>query len=108
VVRFAVNVDGGEGDLNGESPEALEKRLPHTSLTGLEELRAWLERSRGVAPLWPLLLSLAAVLFGVECVYSNLLARNRGQGEEGVIKTGRLARRRFGQGRAAVSEGVGS
>ena len=106
VARFAVNVDGAEGDLNSESPEALEKRLPHTALTGMEELRGWLERSRGVAPLWPLLLVLAAVLFGVECVYSNLLARHRGQGEEGAIQTGRLAKRRFGQGRAAASEGV--
>jgi hypothetical protein len=106
VARFAVNVDGGEGDLSNESAEALEKRLPHTALLGMEELQAWLERSRGIAPLWPLLLVLAALLFGVECVYSNLLARNRGQGEEGAIKTGRLARRRFGQGRAAVVEGV--
>jgi hypothetical protein len=99
-------VDGAEGDLNSESPEALEKRLPHTGLTGMEELQGWLERSRGVAPLWPLLLVLAAVLFGVECVYSNLLARNRGQGAEGAIRTGRLTKRRFGQGRGAVSEGV--
>jgi hypothetical protein len=106
VARFAVNVDGGEGDLSNESAEALEKRLPHIALLGMEELQAWLERSRGIAPLWPLLLVLAALLFGVECVYSNLLARNRGQGEEGAIKTGRLARRRFGQGRAAVVEGV--
>jgi hypothetical protein len=106
VARFAVNVDGAEGDLSGEAPEVLEKRVPHTALTGMEELRVWLERSRGLAPLWPLLLVLAAVLFGVECVYSNLLARNRGQGEEGAIKTGRLAKRRFGQGRGAVSEGV--
>ncbi len=106
VARFAVNVDGSEGDLNGESPESLENRLSHTALTGLEELQSWLARSRGVAPLWPLLLVLAAALFGVECVYSNLLARHRGQGEEGTIKTGRLAKRRFGQGRATVSEGV--
>jgi hypothetical protein len=106
VARFAVNVDGAEGDLNSESQEALEKRVPHTALTGMEELRGWLERSRGLAPLWPLLLVLASGLFGVECVYSNLLARNRGQGEEGAIKTGRLAKRRFGQGRGAVPEGV--
>jgi hypothetical protein len=107
VARFAVNVDGAEGDLNSESPEALEKRLPHTELTGLEALQAWLERSRGLAPLWPLLLVLAAVLFGGECVYSNILARNRGQGEEGAIKTGRLAKRRFGQSRATVAGEVG-
>ncbi len=105
VARFAVNVDGSEGDLNGESADALEKRLPHTALTGLEALQRWLERSRGLAPLWPVLLFLAAVLFGVESVYSNLLARDRGQGEEGSIKTGRLAKRRFGQARASVSEG---
>jgi Mg-chelatase subunit ChlD len=106
VARFAVNVDGAEGDLNVEAPDALEKRLPHTPLTGLEALQGWLERSRGLAPLWPLLLVLASVLFGVECVYSNLLARNRGQGDEGAIKTGRLAKRRFGQGRAVAAEGV--
>ena len=105
VARFAVNVDGAEGDLAGESSEALEKRVPHTALTGQGELQSWLERSRGVAPLWPLLLVLATGLFGVECVYSNLLARHRGQGEEGAIKTGRLAKRRFGQGRGIVSEG---
>jgi hypothetical protein len=104
VARFAVNVDGGEGDLNSEPAEAFEKRFPHTALTGLEALQQWLERSRGIAPLWPLLLVLAAALFGVESVYSNLLARNRAQGEEGAIRTGRLAKRRFGQGRATVSE----
>jgi hypothetical protein len=72
----------------------------------MAELQGWLERSRGLAPLWPLLLVLAALLFGVESVDSNLKSRNRGQGEDGAIKTGRLAKRRFGQGRGAVSEGV--
>ena len=108
IAEFSVNVDGAEGNMTVESPEELHKRVPHEMVTGLDELRQWLEASRGLVPVWPLLLVLAVVMFVIETVYSNLLARNRAQGEAEHVSTGRLNRRRFGQRRqadAAVVEG---
>ncbi len=67
---------------------------------GMDGVQAWLQRSRGTAPLWPLLLVLAAILFGVQSVYANMLAANRSQGADATIHTGRIVRRRFGQRKA--------
>jgi hypothetical protein len=96
VHAFAVNVEGREGDLAVESSEALAARIPHEAVLGLESLQKWLERSRGIAPMWPLLLVCAVLLFALETAYSNRLARNHGHGDEAAIKTGRLVRRRSG------------
>lgn len=98
---FSVNVDGIEGDLTVEALDALEKRFPLEGAMGMEGVQALLQRSRGTAPLWPLLLVLAAILFGVQSVYANMLAASRSQGAEAAIHTGRIVRRRFGQRKAA-------
>lgn len=103
VHAFSVNVDGIEGDLSSEALDSLEKRFPLDGVMGMDGLQAWLQRSRGTAPMWPLLLVLAAFAFAAQSVYANLLAANRSQGQESTIHTGRIVRRRFGQRKSPLS-----
>jgi len=106
VHQFAVNIDGREANLDPISDDALQKIVGHENVIGLDALRVWLAQSRGLKPLWPLLLVLALLLYAGESIYSNLLAKHRAQGEEAHIKTGRLNKRRFGQPfRAAENAG---
>ena len=97
---FAVNLDRAESDLHpvptadldklGESAGGLKQ------LVGVEALRQALAQNRGLAPLWPLLLCIALLVFAAEAVLANVMARRRAQGDEQHIKTGRLNRRRMG------------
>ena len=93
---FAVNADRRESDLRAIDPAALQKIVPIETVAGLDELQLWLAKSRGVVPLWPALLLLALAVFAAEACLANLLARNRSQGDEQHIKTGRLNKRRIG------------
>ena len=93
---FAVNADRRESDIHAIAPAALEKIVPLETVAGPDELNLWLAKSRGVVPLWPTLLLLALAVFAAEATLSNILARNRAQGDEQHIKTGRLNKRRIG------------
>ena len=93
---FPVNVDRRESDLRAIAPDALRKIVPAETVSGLDELNLWLAKTRGVVPLWPPLLLLALAVFAAEACLANLLARNRAQGDEQHIKTGRLNKRRIG------------
>jgi hypothetical protein len=93
---FAVNVDRKESNLRSISKEAFLKMVPAEMVAGLDELKNWLARSRGVIPLWPALLLLALALFAAEGILANVMAARRSQGEEQQIRTGRLNKRRFG------------
>ena len=93
---FAVNADRRESNLNPIDPIALSKILPAETVIGLENLRLRLEKSHGMVPLWPLFLGLTLIVFAMEGVLSNLMARHRSQGEIEPIKTGRLNKRRIG------------
>ena len=96
-VLVAVNIDRSESDLTPIAPDALDKlAAPAAQLTGRDALAQWLSRSQGLFPLWPSLLVLALLVFAIEGVLSNLLARRRSQGDETQIPTGRLNRRRMG------------
>src|SRR5205823_5139819 len=92
-------VDHTESNLRPIAPVEFEKFAPKTecfSLVGVEGLRQWLSQSKGMAPIWPLLLMAALVVFAIEGILSNLVARRRSQGDEKQIATGRLNRRRMG------------
>lgn len=93
---FAVNTDRRESNLRAIDSGALGKIVPAETIAGLENLKLWLARSRGVVPLWPLLLLLALAVFAAETVLANVMARNRSQGDTETIKTGRLNKRRLG------------
>ncbi|HZJ14985.1 MAG TPA: BatA and WFA domain-containing protein [Chthoniobacteraceae bacterium] len=95
--QFAVNVDPRETNLTPITEDALAAIVPHERVVGVDALRLWLAQSRGLAPLWPLLLVLALLAFAGESIYSNFLASKRAQGDEEHIKTGRLNKRRAGQ-----------
>jgi hypothetical protein len=95
--QFAVNVDPRETNLTPITEDALIAIVPHERVVGVDALRLWLAQSRGLAPLWPLLLLLALLAFIGESIYSNFLASKRSQGDEEHIKTGRLNKRRAGQ-----------
>ncbi|HEY3897362.1 MAG TPA: BatA and WFA domain-containing protein [Chthoniobacter sp.] len=97
VHQFAVNVDPRESDLTPIADAALTRIIAHDNVAGTDALRLWLARSRGLVPLWPLLLALALAAFVGEGIYANYLAGKRAQGDEAQIKTGRLNRRRAGQ-----------
>ena len=97
LLQFAVNVDPRESNLEPIGAEALKQIVAHELITGSDALRLWLAQSRGLVPLWPLLLLLALAVFAGESIYSNTLARRRSQGEGTHIKTGRLNKRRAGQ-----------
>ena len=96
---MAVNTDRSESNLRPIAPGVLEKLTPTTQVIQLassEALRRWLSQSTGMAPIWPFLLIAALVLFALEGILSNLVARRRSQGDEKHIATGRLNRRRMG------------
>lgn len=95
-VTLAVNADRSESNLRPLDPVALDKLTPNAQLTGRDALSQWLARSKGLLPLWPLLLMAALAVFAFEAVLSNLMARRRSQGDEQQILTGRLNRRRMG------------
>ena len=57
--------------------DKLAKIVPNETVTGLDSLRLWLERKRELAPLWPAFLLLALILFGVEAVIANVMARSK-------------------------------
>ncbi len=93
---FEVNTSSRESELEPISEDALRQITPHESIAGLDNLRTWLAQSRGLVPLWPALVLLAALAFAAESVLANLAARHRAQGDETHIKTGRLNKRRMG------------
>lgn len=93
---FSVNADRRESDLHPIDATALQKIAPLETVSGPDELNLWLAKSRGVVPLWPVLLLLALAVFAAEACLANLLARNRAQGDQQHIKTGRLNKRRIG------------
>ena len=93
---FAVNTDRSESNLRPLEPAALDKLTAHTQLAGREAFIQWLSRSKGLVPVWPLLLLAAFVVFAAEGILSNLRARSRAQGDGQQILTGRLNRRRMG------------
>ena len=93
---LTVNTDPEESDLRPIALATLEKLVSHDELVGLEALKQWLAQTRGLVPLWPLLLGLALLVFCAEAVLSNVMAGRRAQGDEPHIKTGRLNRPRAG------------
>ncbi|MGB8353618.1 MAG: BatA and WFA domain-containing protein [Chthoniobacteraceae bacterium] len=93
---LAVNADRRESNLKVIDPAALSKIIPNETVTGLDNLKLFLARSRGNVPLWPLLLLLALLAFAAEGILANIMARNRAQGDATQIKTGRLNKRRPG------------
>ena len=93
---LAVNTDRRESDLKPIDSDALAKILSAETICGIDDLRLWLARSRGTAPLWPLLLLLALAAFAAEAILANIMARNRAQGDAERIGTGRLNKRRAG------------
>ena len=97
VHRLAVNVDPRESNLQPIAPVALAKIVPAETVTGVDDLRLWLERKRELTPLWPVLLLVALGVSAVEAVIANVMARNRAQGAETHIATGRLNKRRLSQ-----------
>ena len=97
VQQFAVNLDPRESDLQPIADEALAKFAPCETITGLDSLRQWLDQKRELTPLWPAFLLFALVVFVVETVIANVMARNRSQSAEVHIATGRLNKRRISQ-----------
>jgi hypothetical protein len=93
---FAVNADRIESDLRPLSKQRLLETVPSEVVSGLDGLRLCLTQSKGNIPLWPALLLLALLVFTLEGMLSNYLARSRSQGNDKSIKTGRLNKRRFG------------
>ncbi len=92
----AVNADRRESDLKPIDSLALSKIVPAETVSGIDDLRLYLARRHGTAPLWPVLLLLALAVFAAEAILANLMARNRAQGESERIETGRLNKRRIG------------
>ena len=93
---MAVNADRRESNLKPIDPAALAKILPVETITGIDNLKLWLARSRGNVPLWPALLVLLLLAFAAEAILANVMARNRSQGDAQHIQTGRLNKRRIG------------
>jgi hypothetical protein len=93
---LAVNADRRESELKPIESDALSKIVAAETISSIDDLRLWLARSRGTVPLWPLLLALALLIFGVEAVLANIMAGNRAQGIAEHIGTGRLNKRRIG------------
>ena len=92
----AVNADRRESNLKPIEADALAKIIPVETVTGIDNLKLWLARSRGNVPMWPLLLVLALAVFAAEAILANVMARNRAQGDAQHIQTGRLNKRRIG------------
>ena len=97
VQQFAVNLDPRESNLRPITAAALAKFAPCETVTGVDSLRQWLDQKRDLTPLWPAALLLALLVFAVEAVIANVMARNRSQSAEVHIATGRLNKRRLGQ-----------
>jgi len=97
VQQFAVNLDPRESDLRPIADAALAKIAPCETVTGLDSLRQWLDQKRELTPLWPAFLLLALLVFVVETMIANVMARNRSQSAEVHIATGRLNKRRMSQ-----------
>lgn len=93
---IAVNVDRKESDLSAAPDEEVRGISGAETIAGLDELRSWLARSRGLIPIWPLVLIAALLLFAAEEILANWMARHRAQGAEDQIRTGRLNKRRIG------------
>ena len=70
LLTIPVNVDPQESELTPITDEALGRITPHESVAGMDNLRRWLSQSRGMLPLWPTLVALAALAFALESVYS--------------------------------------
>ena len=97
VQQFAVNLDPRESDLRPLADEVLAKFAPCETVTGLDSLRQWLDQKRELTPLWPAFLLLALLVFVIETIIANIMARNRSQSAEVHIATGRLNKRRLSQ-----------
>ena len=97
VQQFAVNLDPRESELRPIGDAALAKIAPGETVTGLDSLRQWLDQKRELTPLWPAFLLLALLVFVIETVIANVMARNRSQSAEVHIATGRLNKRRMSQ-----------
>ncbi|MEI7957714.1 MAG: BatA and WFA domain-containing protein [Verrucomicrobiota bacterium] len=93
---FAVNTDRSESNLRPLDTATFDKLAAGTQLVGHEALTQWLARSKGLVPVWPLLLIAALLVFAAEGILANLMARRRAQGDGQQILTGRLNRRRMG------------
>ncbi len=93
---MAVNADRRESNLKAIDAPALAKIIPAETVTGIDNLKLWLARSRGNVPVWPVLLVLALLAFAAEAILANIMARNRSQGDTQHIQTGRLNKRRIG------------
>ena len=93
---FAVNASRLESDLRPISKERLQEIVPSEMLIGLDGLRLWLTQTKGNIPAWPPLLLLALLVFTLEGMLSNYVAKSRSQGDGKSIQTGRLNKRRFG------------
>jgi hypothetical protein len=94
---YAVNTPVTESKLQMMDEEELKKRVPCQLTKGLDNLKVALDKDRELTPLWPLLLTLALLVFGAETMIANVMARNRSQADEQHIRTGRLNKRRLGQ-----------
>ena len=92
----AVNADRRESNLKPIDAGALTKIIPVETVTGIDNFKLWLARSRGNVPVWPVLLVLALLAFAAEAILANVMARNRAQGDAQHIQTGRLNKRRIG------------
>jgi hypothetical protein len=86
--RFAINIDPVESNLR-----PIEK-IKYETITGADGLRRWLDKQRGLVPLWPVFLLLALLAFVAETIISNEMARRRSQADDTHIQTGRLTKRR--------------
>ena len=93
---FPVNVDRAESDLRPIAKDRLQEIVPSDMVSGLESLRLWLAQTKGNKPIWPTLLMLALLVFTLEGMLSNHLAKTRSQGDDTSLRTGRLNKRRFG------------
>ena len=102
----AVNPDPRESDLVPASKEQIAGILPVELVSGEDDLKSWLTQSRGSTPIWPSLLLGALAVICLEGMLSNLLVRNRAQGDASHVHTGRLHRRRFGAVIHHAPEGV--
>lgn len=106
IAMIAVNPDPKESDLVPATREQIASLLPAEFVAGEEDLKSWLTQSRGSTPIWPSLLLAALAVICLEGMLSNLLVRNRAQGDASHVHTGRLHRRRFGAVVHQATEGV--
>ena len=77
VWRCAVNVRRAESDLRAVDAVKLQAMLPGKVTTGQQGVREWREEIRREVPLWPWLLTAAALVFLVEGWMSTRAAKQR-------------------------------